>query len=678
SVWQQRQAAARQAYAAQTASFLPDLLPEKAVQLRGEEVLQLLHQRFGTQALQQALDPQQVSPSPLAGQSNSSWIKRVNMVGINVRTIQSFWNVIKYALTLPASQSSVHLLPIWEPGVVSSLYGMASWQINPEFFSAELQHLVPQLNTVERQLKVVVNLLHLMGKTVGMDVIPHTDRYSEITLANPQYFEWLQRDKLRIVNHRANLHQNVQGAILSWLKQTGPAVAGLSYPGEADEFFDTDSFSEAERLRVLFGHPHEQGNRNQRRAQLIDFLYLRGFEPVPATMAPPYRGLEVDPTPGAETTDSSGRIWRDYRITEPQEMSRVFGPLTRYKFYERLDNNENWAIDFAFPRAEVWQYFCERYAAIQSDYQFDFMRGDMSHVQMRAEGVPARVDQYYDPHRAVVTQVQRTVPYFAYFAESFLTAPNFIAYGDEVDHLEASRADSTLGDLQSMPVGSPEFMAHFRRYLDLLATRRVAPNFTIITGDKDDPRFDKFYLHGNAARLFIGFFLTDMPSYLALGFEQRDLKPEPAANEYYTKLYVFQLDEGPKATVGPYRWGRNGELFQRFNRLRLLAEDILPGIAADDTYWLLPPDPTGGHHLIAWTQRAEPRYLFVVNLHHERTITDGKVPLPNDWPGGRSAHLRFSTHQDELEKLALAPLSGHYALPAIRPGEGCCFALAET
>ena len=170
-------------YAGGQSSFVPFLLPELAVQLDGQLILGTLAQRLGPGTVQRALSPLQSIPSPVATEQSPAWIKRVNMVGVNVRTIQSFWNMVKYALTLPDSQSSIHLLPMWEPGVVASLYGMASWRINPEFFSTELYHLVPQLDTVEKQLKAVVNLLHAMGKTVGMDVIPHTDRYSEMVIA---------------------------------------------------------------------------------------------------------------------------------------------------------------------------------------------------------------------------------------------------------------------------------------------------------------------------------------------------------------------------------------------------------------------------------------------------------------------------------------------------------------
>lgn len=600
-------------YADKQHSFIPYLLPEIAVSLSGNEVLATLAQRLGPGVIQQALAPGSTIESPLAGTQNTQWIKEVNMVGINVRTIQSFWNVVKYALTLPASQSSIHLLPMWEPGVVSSLYGMASWQINPEFYSQELYHLVPQLNTVEKQLKAVVNLLHAMGKTVGMDVIPHTDRYSEIVLAQPQHFEWLRRQALDIVDHRANLHEEVQESIMSWLASNGSAHFGQTYPMKAADFYG-EGISEQERLQILFGQSDAHQRRLDRRASLVDWLYRKGYEPVPATMAPPYRGLEVDPNPAARVIDYANRIWRDYRITRPEKMSRVFGPLTRYKFYERLNDNAEWAIDFSKPRQAVWEYFCTRYAAVQATYNLDFMRGDMSHVQMRPDGVPKERDAFYDPLGAVKGYVNKTKPYFGYFAESFLAPPGVMAYGDEVEHLEASFADSTLGDLQSAVVGEDIFMAEFDRYLQIANNSSVSPCFTMMTGDKDDPRFDKFYLHGNEARLFIGLFLPDLPSYQALGFCQRDVHVMPAPNEHYTKLFVFHLGEGPKATSGPYQWGKNGALFYRLHRIRLFAETYWSGVKDKKSEWFIAPDATAKQKIIAWTQADQADLLFVVNL----------------------------------------------------------------
>ena len=82
-------------------------------------------------------------------------MRRSNVVGVNVRTVGSYAGVLKYALTLPEAFDAIHLLPIWEPGVVDSLYGIASWNLNTEFFSDELYELAPNLDSTERQLRAV-------------------------------------------------------------------------------------------------------------------------------------------------------------------------------------------------------------------------------------------------------------------------------------------------------------------------------------------------------------------------------------------------------------------------------------------------------------------------------------------------------------------------------------------
>jgi hypothetical protein len=611
--WASNQQTAISSYLAQNQTFIPYLLPEKAVQMPAVQLAYILEKRFGQQSFFQALNPENTIASPVKQHENATWLKTVNMVGINVRTIGSFWNVVKYSLTLSQAQSSIHLLPIWECGVVASLYGIASWNINPEFFDDELAIAFPHLNTVEKQLKVVTNLLHLLGKTVGMDVIPHTDRYSEITLANPQFFEWLQRKEFEISDHSEHLHEKVQEAILDFLYQYGGTFSEY-YPRQKEKFFDNDVFSEENRLRFLFGEKSNLTGRTERRNKLISHLFSIGYEPVPATMAPPYRGLEVDNREEAKTIDEDGRVWRDYVITKPEPMSRVFGPLARVKLYDSKNNNLDWEIDFTKPRFKVWEYMAQKYQGFASRYNFDFMRGDMSHVQMNPAGTPSKPDIYYDIHKYIKVKINQEKPYFGYFAESFLAPPNTMAYGNEEDHLEGSDTDTTLGDLQSMVVGTERFISEFARYHQLLRTREFAPNFTIMTADKDDPRFDEFYLKGNEIRMFIGLFLSDMPSYMALGFEQRDPHPYPAPNEHYTKLYVFQLSEGEKATHSNYHWGQNGGLFRNLSTLKTISDKINQSIENQDVEWLIEPDLTGQKKVIAWTQKDNPEYIFVVNL----------------------------------------------------------------
>ncbi len=112
--------------------------------------------------------------------------------------------------------------------------------------------ILPKLDSVEKQLKATINLLHAMGKAVGMDVIPHTDRFSEIALANPAYFEWLQREGVEIVDHQAELHIEVEARIMAFLQSKGPAIPGDALPISAEDFYSS-SYPEEQRRRVLFG-----------------------------------------------------------------------------------------------------------------------------------------------------------------------------------------------------------------------------------------------------------------------------------------------------------------------------------------------------------------------------------------------------------------------------------------
>jgi hypothetical protein len=223
-------------------SFIANLLPQTAMQFTVYQTLDMLHKRLGNDVLRKALNPAETVASPATQYSDGSWLKKSNMVGVNVRTIGSFWNLINYTLTLPASHDSIHLLPIWEPGVVGSLYGMVSWQINPEFFDVSLASFVPALDSVEKQLKVVTNLVHALGRTIGMDVIPHTDRFSEMVLACPSLFEWVQRNvkqgkPAELADHSSYVYRYVEEAIWQFLKFHGAADSTqLTFP--KDSFFN--------------------------------------------------------------------------------------------------------------------------------------------------------------------------------------------------------------------------------------------------------------------------------------------------------------------------------------------------------------------------------------------------------------------------------------------------------
>ncbi len=682
------------AYTAGDTSFLAGVKPQDALQLPLERVMEMLRKRLGA-AVDVAISPEWVDltkpltdlpvaiRSPRAAEEDSAWLKRTNMVGINVRTVGDLAGVVKYALTLPGGWDSIHLLPIWEPGVVESLYGIASWNLNTRFFSNELYETAPQLDTTAKQLRAVSNLLHAMGKTIGMDVIPHTDRFSEVAVGNPDLFEWMRVVDREIVDHSNDLARVVEQVIFEWLLENGSASNGNGLPSESTLLF---SLPESERLALLFGPVDDLYGRIERRVSLIRVLKGQGLEPVPATMGVPFRGIEVDPNPSHTVVDEYGMSWPDYVIANPEPMSRVFSPLARFKLYDRLDDNSNWEIDFSKPREHVWKYVCDHYARARHIGNFDFMRGDMSHVQMRRDGVPEAVDGYYDILGTVKTHIQEEeqAPWFGYFAETFLPPRDVFQFGEEMDHLEASLADATLGDLQSTVVGSREFLLRFRRYVDDLETRMCAPAFTIGTADKDDPRFDEFYRAGNEARFFTALFLTDMPTYVGMGYEIRDVHLEPVDNERYTKLFVFrehgESNRYPsKARFGDdFIWGENEDLFRRLTLLRQYADGVLSRISGSTTHWLIPPDATGERGIAAWIQESgdgADRWVFVVN--YDLDSNSGYFGLPG-LPMDVELVFEFSTHGEvRAESNRLRSNGFFHRLDDLSPGEGRAYRVTD-
>ena len=611
-------------YRAGRSSFVPGLRPDEALALDPATVIELLAARFGS-AVEAALlsaetwhedrtrsDPFVEPGVPPA--ADTDWLRRANVVGINMRTTGGVWGVIPYVLTIPAIQGAIHLLPFLEPGVVGSLYAPASWEVDPALFDPALARQRPGLDTVDKQLHAVVNLLHAMGRAVGLDVIPHCDRFAEIVLAQPDHFEWVQRTDRKIVRHSPAVCDQVEWLIHAWVTNHGAADAS-PVPNNPEALFH--ALDERTRLAMLFGAPDDPAGRRARRTALVRELHADGLETLPATMGPPYRGLELDPSPASVTIDAMGLAWREYRFSHPQPMSRVFGPLTRYALYEPA-SDEGWELDFGRPREPVWRYVTSHYADLRDRFGFDFMRGDMAHVQMRPTGIPSAIDRHYDILGAVRDAIrdERAVASFGYLAESFLAPPGTMAYGDEMDHLEAAGADAALGDLQSTTVGSTEFSARLRRYLDYQVTRSCTPTLTIITADKDDPRFDSSFASGNAARLFIALLVPDLPSYMALGFELRDLHDRPAPSEQYSKHYVFRVPTGVAATKGPYVFGSNTALFATIGRIRRLAETLRDDLVTATTLWARPPDPTGQDPILAWVIDAgrTRRHLCVVNL----------------------------------------------------------------
>ena len=151
----------------------------------------------------------------------------------------------------------------------------------------------------------------------------------------------------------------------------------------------------------------------------------------------------------------------------------------------------------------------------------------------------------------------------------------------------------------------------------------------------------------------------------------------PAPNEHYTKLYVFHETDGPKATSGPYRFGRNGNLFYNLTRIRLFAEAILPELTGAPSRFLVPPDARASQAFFAWTQTDEPRYLFVGNADTSVAVENFNVPAGRVLPPRATLTPVFSTVEGLTEDELAAPGDGRaFKIRRLEPGEGRAYRIA--
>jgi len=183
-------------------SFHSGVLPEDSIKLNVPETLAKLEEIIGKEAVNNIMSGEQIdSPLKKVGEQNTDWLKKSKVVGINPRTVKTYFNIAKYAMTFP--EDAVHILPFLNPGDLNCLYNPNNFNYSWEFLDKELsEHTFKdkagkavKFDTPEKQLKLCVNILHSLGKKVGFDVMHHTDRFSEVVLTNPEKFYWIKLNK---------------------------------------------------------------------------------------------------------------------------------------------------------------------------------------------------------------------------------------------------------------------------------------------------------------------------------------------------------------------------------------------------------------------------------------------------------------------------------------------------
>ena len=230
------------------------LNPKDCLNMSFNQSLDLLKKIVDKKEIEKAFDISKNYPGFLEGQKDTTWSHNAKIMGINPRITKTFWGIVKYAMTFP--EECVHIMPLWTPGIDGGFYAPLNFRLNKEFMDNELS--ASGYDTPEKQLKLVINVLHAMGKVVCFDALLHTERWSELVFLYPQYFEWVKLNKTKSRQYSGyeldfnSIYKEVQICIKTFLQLNGCADTSFLTEKQITELF-TDGSDVLYLDKILFG-----------------------------------------------------------------------------------------------------------------------------------------------------------------------------------------------------------------------------------------------------------------------------------------------------------------------------------------------------------------------------------------------------------------------------------------
>lgn len=508
-----------------------DLNPIGCLNMPFEQSIDFLKKYCGEETFKKAMDINSYFPSIVSQYTDTSWTKTLKMVGINPRITKTFWGIVKYAISFP--ENGIHIMPIFETGD-GSIYVQNSWELNNDFLDNNLYKL--GYKTANEQLKLIINVLHAMGKIVGFDALPHCDNFSEIVLTNPKLFEWIKLNNNKTdqisynkIDHNI-LYKEVESIIIKTLK------------------LPQDIFTLAEEIREAKIFP-KNIDKFQRRMELRNAIREEGFEPLPVVEHAPNRPIFFK-----NIVNDNEKSWATFFVKGMNNHAKVFGALTPYKLYY-IDRN-------GYPQknsywVDSWDYFSDKIKDIQKEYNFDFLRADMAHNQISHSHNENEKDLNCPELWAYVkNNIQEEKPYFATIAEAFWGT----YYIDGITDMINKNFDIILGDM-NYKILDKNYLDHIDDYINPFRQNfSFSPCIAVYTNDSDIENNNYFYESNkqNLSRYFISMFLN-LPSYTGMGYELRDINPKNKNN--YSNYYV-------KKQQTEYQFGNNTCLYREISRIR--------------------------------------------------------------------------------------------------------------
>jgi hypothetical protein len=627
-------------------TFLP-LTPSRATDLSTEETLDILSQRLGKDKLERILQGENV-PSPVQGEPSSDWMKQAKIIGVPMRTMRHYWNLVKYAVSCP--EDAIQLLPLLEPGAEGSVYAPASWMLSKEYMSNRLSKY--GFDTPEKQLKLVVNILHGLGKTVVFDATPHMDRFAETVFTNPDLFEWVQLSPIRTKQmfypdvDPDNIHRMVQRVVQEYVRKYG-AANGARIPEEQIRGFYSKQLSEEERRQILFGDDDE--TRLKRRLSLMQAVRAQGLETISQAAEPPYRPVmfsrmsSVGTQSRAEFTLPGLKDGQEEAVVGQND---TLNSVTPFKLYHLTPLGRP---DIERPNTAGWNFLKDKWRDFQKTYGFDFFGASQAHIQLsKANPAQRHLKDIPEFYRDLKQYLQdQSGPHIASFAESYLQQGIIEPEAD----MGNKDFDAVLGSLWQQPLG-PEYRGTLRRYATL-KNHQFKPAISNMTVESDAPAYNHVYADpvANRVKTFLAYFLN-LPSYHTVGFEVRDLNPKDYASNAL------------KTLKKPFEWGKNQEFFEALTAIRQQFVSIRSRMRQLSFQWLgvsdlevlafgykQPPNANGeadqklNSHL---SGQGAPEFLFVANTNTQATKPRTLVDTDQQTNGQSVYEETFTTAQHWL------------------------------
>ena len=508
-----------------------EMNPKEASGLGFDASLKIIKRLFGEKSIEKAFDISEAFPSPLSYKKNDKHFKTAKIIGVNPRITKTYWGIVKYAMTFP--EEWVHIMPLWETGDKGSLYVQNSWDLSGEFLDEDLVKL--GYDSAFKQLKLIINILHAMGKIVGFDALPHTDSFSRIVFTHPSFFEWVKLDETRTFQLEPPLIDNN----LLYKEVENEIISFLDAPGNLYEM------PENVRNDIIFPNGID---KEIRRLELINFIRSKGFETIPVTEHFPMRPVKFQRI-------NKEMNCAEFDVRDKSADAKIIGCITPYRWYETDDDGyikKDSAVD------DVWFYFFEKINEFQKTFNFDFLRADMAHNQI-SHSYNSNVcndDSPKEMWAELKALICRDKPYFSILAEAFYN--NY--YIDGITDMINKDVDIVLGNMNYKYLDEEyinwldDFLNPFRKYF------RFSPCVCIFTTDCDLEINNGYFASqkNNECRYFISLFMN-LPSYMAVGYELRELFAQSECE--YTNLYI-------KKQQTEYKFGANMQTFGFISKMR--------------------------------------------------------------------------------------------------------------